>query len=130
MVMEYITAAKTFVGLVKETKSLLPEKDTEIRNSLLNLQEKALDMQSAMTELAEENRSLNAKLKLKDKMVFRAPYYFQKGDEVPFCPVCFENDEKAIHLHLFDSGNKGKKCLACKNSWVEEKFNYASLYKY
>lgn len=49
-------------------------------------------------QLTDENRARSEKLKLKDAMIFRKPLYYQDGDKAPFCPNCWESDEKAAHL--------------------------------
>jgi hypothetical protein len=57
------------------------------------------------------------------KMQMRGPqgYFYQDGDEVPFCPKCWEKDGKAIHLPPLEDYivGRGRVCRVCSEQYVE-----------
>lgn len=40
----------------------------------------------------------NRKRRPSDAMEFRSPFYYASGDATPFCPICWEDNQKPIHL--------------------------------
>ena len=54
-------------------------------------------------------------------MQFRAPYYWQEGDGVPFCPKCWEANSLAIHLteSYKMMGGMGRRCIQCNETYWE-----------
>ena len=75
------------------------------KGSTVEAQEKIMELREATIELQEENIGLKQKiveleeiLNKKEKMEFRAPFYFMDGDEVPFCPRCWEVENNAVHF--------------------------------
>jgi regulator of replication initiation timing len=99
----------------------------EIKN--LELYAKVLDLNRGIMDLVDENRKLHAenhelkeKFKLREKMTFKAPFYYQEGDETPFCSVCWEDKKAAIHLKFGmerDDGNRWD-CPACHNMFMDK----------
>ena len=72
----------------------------EIHN--LELYQRVLNLHSDIIELVEENNRLRAEneevhktLRLRKKMEFKEPFYYQEGDETPFCPSCMESNDLA-----------------------------------
>ena len=74
--------------------------DRELVRLILDLQKEIFAIESHNLELASELTSLKQQLNLPAKMHTRPPsdYYFLEGDEVPFCPKCWESSGNAIHL--------------------------------
>lgn len=71
----------------------------------LEAQERIMELREACVELEDENHSLKKKvrsleeaLSFKGTLQFRSPFYFQPGDESPFCPRCWEKERTPIHL--------------------------------
>lgn len=92
------------VELVKKGATIeAQEKILELKTFALILQEENIALKNEIKEL-RELRNLSA------KMVFKKPFYFIDGDEVPFCPKCWEADGKAIHMADF---GKRFKCIQC-----------------
>jgi hypothetical protein len=93
----------------------------EIKN--LELYARVLGIQGDIMELLEKNKQLTAdieelqgKLDLTAKMTFKQPFYYQEGDETPFCPACWEGHKKAIHLFVGVTTNSKTRsdCPSCK----------------
>lgn len=95
----------------------------EIKN--LDLYERVLNLNAGIMDIVEENRSLHAeienlkkKLELQAKMSFKVPFYFQEGDETPYCSSCWEANNQAIHLKSIHDTRWD--CPACKNTYLTE----------
>ena len=89
----------------------------------LPLMEQIVELKLEVFELQRENLALKKQFDEQAKMQMNGPwgYYFQDGDDVPFCPKCWESDRKAIHLPgLVDYfGGRGRICRVCKHQYVE-----------
>jgi regulator of replication initiation timing len=100
----------------------------EIKN--IELYGRVLDLNSGIMELVEENRKLHAdnedlkkKLHLRREMIFKEPFYYQNGDQTPFCPACWELKNSAIHL-IFEFNRKDAirwDCKVCQNTFMDKK---------
>ena len=71
----------------------------------IELYKKMVDLQSKIFELTQENlatkekiRDLESSSKIRDELKFKQPYYYKEGDQVPFCPHCWEANRLPIHL--------------------------------
>ena len=71
----------------------------------IEAQEKIMQLREAAMELQEENLSLREKMALLEAEVnkskdvrFIGGVYFLSGDAIPFCQVCYDKDQKLIHL--------------------------------
>ena len=71
----------------------------------MELYRQILDLQGEIMELTQGNRELQTQLQeLQDtlsqvgQMTFRSPFYYADGDEVPYCPRCWEVDKRAVHF--------------------------------
>jgi hypothetical protein len=97
----------------------------EIQN--LDLYRRVLDLNAGIMDLVDENRKLHAeiedlqkKLQLREKMTFKEPFYFQDGDNTPFCPACWECKASAIHLHVANDSAAATlwHCAVCKSNFT------------
>jgi len=102
----------TTLGLAKTTSDLIKDALAIARNSKdADLAQKLIDLYSDFVLLVETNQELRNevlqlknRLQLKAAMAFKAPFYYQEGDLTPYCPTCYEKDNRAIHLICYDSG--------------------------
>lgn len=96
------------VGIAKK----LSDESDELDNATLKL-----ELANLMTELAsvkmevvttqvllfeaeQKNKQLEEQLKDKQSFTFGDGVYWKEGDDVAFCPKCFESDQKKIHTKL------------------------------
>lgn len=90
----------------------------------LDLMGKIIKLQSEVYELQTDNLALRRQLEEQTKMQMKGPYgyFYQEGDEVPFCPKCWEGEHKAIHLpNPEDYGiSRDRICRVCKHQYTEE----------
>jgi hypothetical protein len=89
----------------------------------LELMRQIVDLQSQVFELQQENLALKKERAERLDMQMRGPhgYYFKDGDEVPFCPKCWEGDGKPVHLpaDIDYFGFHGRICRVCKQDYHE-----------
>jgi len=74
----------------------------ELREMLVDLQDKALDTREENQKLRDKIVELEDKLRNRDAMNFDGNVYWHKEERNtgnPFCPTCFDKEEKKIHLH-------------------------------
>jgi hypothetical protein len=89
----------------------------------IDLMHQIVELQTEVFDLQKEVLALRKQLEDRTKMQMKGPhgYFFQDGDDVPFCPRCWENDGKAIHLPNpadYFVG-RGRICRVCKSQYTE-----------
>lgn len=128
-----ITAVLSSVKTATEIAKIIKDSDASLSSAEAKL--KVADLISALAdvklELAEvldtlrekdlEISSLKQQLHEKQSMRFDGKLYWIEGDETPFCPVCYESDNKLHHLTYNPGGpgcNSYRRCKICKNTFT------------
>jgi hypothetical protein len=70
----------------------------ELYKQILQAEDEVRDLTREKRRLEDKVEDLERKARLKAEMTFKAPVYYQGGDVTPFCPVCYEKEERAVHL--------------------------------
>ena len=83
---------KDIVELFKQGLTL------EAQEKIMELRVGALPLQEENLALREQVKALEDTLAVSQNMTFRESVYWQEGDANPFCPRCWEDERKAIHL--------------------------------
>lgn len=112
------------VGNVKEIADLAKKyNDIEFYRKIVHLEGEVMELTRAKREAEQKVEELQKQLSLKAKMTFRPPFYYQEGDDVPFCPRCFEIETRASHVvFVFDNEDRSRwDCHACKETFLVEK---------
>lgn len=65
---------------------------------LANAKIEAITTQTLLFDAEQKNKHLEEQLVDKSTFVFKPPLYWKEGDETPFCPRCYEGDNKKHHL--------------------------------
>lgn len=136
-----LASAATAVGIIDKavniTKKLSdnsPELDKatlklELANLMVELASvkmEVISLQVLVFDAEQKNKELEEKLRDKDTFTFKSGVYWKDGDDTGFCPKCWENDGKKIHLlartHQYaDLGHSIEKpnwnCRVCKTSF-------------
>ena len=90
--MNILTNVKEIADLAKKTG------DIELFKKIVGLQGEIFELIKYNRRLSGQVAQLKTSLKNTDKMEYREPFYFMKGDDVPYCPRCWEKDELALHM--------------------------------
>lgn len=105
-------------GIIKKSN------DRELVKLVLVLQKEVFALENEYLKVNTELTKLKREVDLRRKMHMVPPsyYYFQDGDDLPFCPVCWESRGKAIHLRTHAAGEGGfrRECLVCKQTFWEK----------
>jgi hypothetical protein len=98
--------------------------DQKLSDLVLALQRDIFSLESDNLKLNFELASLKRELALRENMHMRPPhnYYFRHDDDDPFCPICWENGHKAIHLSAPIHSDRGtrRECRVCRETFWEE----------
>jgi hypothetical protein len=81
-------------------------------------------LQNQLADALRRIAELEADKRLREGMKFNSPFYFREGDPCPFCKLCWEVREKAVHLdapfgHM--DGGFGYACGNCRTPYRVEK---------
>ncbi|MDV0593493.1 MULTISPECIES: hypothetical protein [unclassified Enterobacter] len=92
----------------------------ELANLMVELADakiEAITTQTLIFDAEQKNKHLEEQLVDKSTFVFKPPLYWKEGDETPFCPRCYEGDNKKHHLRsIVTAGNRAYGILP-KNNW-------------
>lgn len=116
---------KLLVSGLRDAADLAQQyKISPLYEKIVQLQAQVTDLTIERGELVSENQELKEKLALQESMEFRNPYWYQKEDEVPFCPKCYEGSQQKTMSHLTHppedfSGGHGRQCRVCKEFYRE-----------
>lgn len=92
---------------IKAADALCKERGvTEASEALLQAREALSDIEDDLrgqadqaTRLAEELQTLQQSLRNQPELVRHKGVYWQQGDPDPWCPTCWEHDQRALHLN-------------------------------
>lgn len=106
---------------VREVAKLVKDLgNMELYRQILDLQGEIMELTQANRELQKKVKELQDKLTQVGKMTFRSPFYYADGDDVPYCPRCWEVDKQAIHLSepIHVASGPLYNCPQCKHEIV------------
>jgi hypothetical protein len=106
---------------VKEVADLVKKMgDIDLYRKIVHAEGEVMELTRQLRSAEERVRELEGTLLFKDKLAFKAPYYFAEGDIVPYCPRCWEGDKRAIHLVLIFTNTERTRydCPQCDKSVV------------
>jgi len=112
--MAIIDTSKIIVELAKKGMTI------ELQEKIMQLREEALELQEENLKLKRENIVLKKKEKLQEKVKYKRKVYYREGDEVPFCPYCYEKHQLLIHLtprYEQYEGGQVYECRECKTMY-------------
>lgn len=121
------TAAKTVGNLAKGATEIEEKQQlNEVYDVLIGLKQSVAELEDDNRALKNQNQELQEQLSLRQAMVRQGDnnYFYQEGDEVPFCPVCWEKDGKPVHLTAVmedTPGYRKRKCRVCTAEYYESK---------
>lgn len=109
---------------VKDISNLVKKfNDIELNRQILNLEEEVLGLTRTNRDLNEQVETLKKAIGFSKSLKYdeQRQIYFAEGDNVPFCPKCWEAGKKQSHLTL-QKWNKGIRydCRICNFYHVPE----------
>lgn len=126
-VLSSVKAATDLAKLIKNSEISLTEAETKLQiaeliSALADVKIELSEIQQVLINKDEEIKSLKGQLENKQSLNYDGVLYFAEGDDVPFCPVCFEKDNSRYHLSFFrdDYGNEYHKCRVCENHFFDQ----------
>jgi len=111
----------SIIDNVKEIAVLVKKLgDIELYRRIVELEGEVIELTQEKREFEEKIQTVEKKLAFSKKMTFRAPFWYAEGDNIPYCPRCWESDRIAIHLdgpHDIPGDKPFYRCLNCKNNF-------------
>ena len=83
-------------------KATLKLELANLMTELASVKLEVITTQVLLFEAEQKSKQLEEQLKDKHSFTFGDGVYWKEGDEVAFCPKCFESDHKKIHTQLRD----------------------------
>jgi hypothetical protein len=117
--MTVVENAKELTGLIQKLGDIdLYRKTVELEGEIVELSRQKSQLEQRVDEL-EKSRNLRT------AMTFKPPLYFHEGDDIPFCPQCYERDGRALHLACYNrepSKKVGESihwvCRSCREDYL------------
>jgi hypothetical protein len=106
---------------VKEIANLIGKfHDIELNRRILKLEEEVLDLSRDKRRSEERVEELERALKFKAELEFREPFFWMKGDPVPYCPRCWEEKRVGVHITYSHRNSHGEywDCKSCGAQWT------------
>jgi hypothetical protein len=93
--------------------------DVELYRKILALEIEVREVNRDKLRAEDKVEELERALRLKQELVFDEPFYWLKGDPVPFCPACWIDKQKAIHVTTIEEGSRYSRlnCPLCKHNY-------------
>jgi len=111
------------VGVVENMKDVADLvkrfNDIELNRRILTLETEVLDLSRDKRRLEEKVEQMEKSLKLRNDLYFHEPFYWVKGDSIPYCASCWETQTAAIHVIFGHDSNEGYsawQCPGCKHT--------------
>ena len=115
--MSLIETTKTVYDLAKKAASV------ELQQHVMQLREEALELQEENLKLRKENLMLKEKIESQETIKFVRQVYFRDGDNIPFCPYCYDRHQLLIHLSgpeiIKDDGHVRGQVYTCQECATE-----------
>lgn len=99
-------------------KATLKLELANLMTELASVKMEVITTQALLFEAEQKNKQLEDQLKDKESFVFNAPLYWKNGDQVPFCPKCYEGEDKKVHLRLIVHDGTPQLGLPPENKWA------------
>src|SRR5258708_28116744 len=90
--MGVIENAKEIADLVKKIG------DIELYRKIIALESEVMDLTREKRQLEHKVEELERALVMRQKLVFKEPFYLAEGDNTPFCASCWEGKQQAVHV--------------------------------
>lgn len=106
-ILSSVKSATDLAKIIKQSDLSLSEAETKLKlaeliSALADVMLELADVQDLITKKEDRIKDLEDQLKFKATLTFDGKLYWANGDSVPFCPVCYERDNKLHHLSYYE----------------------------
>lgn len=86
---------ESFDEIIKITNA---KDNSPLYEKLIQVQRESMELVDEIKKLKDKNDELEDYIKKNQEMKFKEPFYFIEGDDVPYCPVCWQKHDRQMHL--------------------------------
>jgi hypothetical protein len=106
------------INLVVKAKALAHKTtNVELKKTIVDLQERLMEMNSQIVGLQEENEKLKASAATQSEVAIKDGVYYKRDGEGPFCTGCYDSKKLLSRLTELGASHRimGKwKCPVCR----------------
>jgi hypothetical protein len=109
--MSIVENVKAVADLVKQYENM------DLNRKILNLETEVLDLTRDKRRADHKIEELEEAPRFKEKLTYKAPYYWLEGDSDPYCSNCWSTKRVAVHViqtHREHSLATELRCPSCK----------------
>jgi hypothetical protein len=121
-----VKSATDIAKLIKDSDVSLTAAESKLKaaeliSTLADVKFELAELQDELRAKDDKINELENRLLVKLSLKFDGKLYWAENDEVPFCPVCYEKDDKNFHLTFtegFDYFPAKHSCKVCTNEFL------------
>jgi hypothetical protein len=117
MAPDIVNAAKEVYNAVQKYN------DVPLMKQVVELQQAVLDLQAELIETKKQLDAARAKLELRQSIRKRGEYFYKDDNPEPYCPKCWQQDDKLVYLPAVKNSStygKNRQCIVCNKIFIEE----------
>lgn len=124
-----VKTATDIAKFIKDSNSSLQDAEAKLKvaeliGALADVKLEVASLNSSLQEKDQEIFLLKEQLLKKESLRFDGRLYWAENDNIPFCPVCLERDNKHHHLTYNSSSSfydhrPYYDCKICNNNYIE-----------
>lgn len=126
-VLTSVKSAMDIAKNIKDSGASLEAAETKLKlaeliGALADVKVESANVKEILVEKDAEIRKLRDQLDMKEKLVWKKPYYVMKGrEDEPLCQRCYDDEGKTIRLQI--PGRQGLWiCSVCKTRFTNETY--------
>ncbi|MCR3706747.1 MULTISPECIES: hypothetical protein [Citrobacter freundii complex] len=81
-------------------KATLKLELANLMSELASVKMEVITTQALLFDAEQKNKQLEEQLKDKSTFLFRNGVWWKEGDEIAFCPKCYESDSVKFHMEM------------------------------
>lgn len=98
-------------------KATLKLEFANLMSELASVKMEVVTTQALLFEAEQKNKQLEEQLKDKQAFSYSKGVYWKEGDDTAFCPKCYENEHKRIHLESRERAYAGLGAFVDMPNW-------------
>ncbi|MCC3734706.1 hypothetical protein LLS47_17370 [Rouxiella badensis] len=98
-------------------KATLKLELANLMGELASVKLEVVTFQALLFEAEEKHKHLEEQLKDKQTFNFHYGVFWKEGDEIAFCPRCYEGESKKVHMRKEFTGGEPEYGIRPRNYW-------------